>query len=444
MHYMDESHIFLFLVQLLLLLGVARTLGVACQAVKVPALAGEILTGLLLGPTLLGRLSPGLQAALFPAEIIQIAMLDTVSWLGVLFLLLSVGFEVDISRAVFRQGKAALSVGVVGVLIPIAIGIPVFWYLDSSYWGSSATRLSFTLFLAVAGSITAISVVARILRDLSIVKTDVGTLILSACAVNDIFGWILFTFVVALATGSGVDPVRGLLALLGVIGFVALCLSIGGYVLRRAARGVKATRLPETPALLTLISSVGLLCGIITHSLGIHAILGFFLAGVMVGSIEEEITLEQRESLSDTVHAVFVPIFFATIGIKLDFLAHLDFTITALFTLVAIGGKLLGAWIGARLVKVPSRSAALIGIAFTPGGAMEIVVGILALELGLVSQATFVGIVFAALLSSIVVGPLMALWLRRHDGNDGLLSLAGGAAPGSEPAATQGQDELPA
>jgi len=156
-HYLDESHIQLFLVQLLLLLAVARTLGVACQRIKIPALAGEILTGVVLGPTLLGRISPELQSALFPVEVIQMAMLDTVSWLGVFFLLLSVGFEVDVSRAIFRQGKAALSVGIVGVLVPVAVGFPVFWFLDQEYHGPNATRLGFTLFLAVAGSITAIS-----------------------------------------------------------------------------------------------------------------------------------------------------------------------------------------------------------------------------------------------------------------------------------------------
>lgn len=418
MHYLDESHLQLFLVQLSLLLAVARTLGVACQRIKIPALAGEILTGVILGPTLLGRIDPALQQALFPQEIIQAAMLDTVSWLGVFFLLLSVGFEVDVSRAVFRQGKAALSVGIVGVLVPLAVGASVFWFLDASYHGPQATRVGFTLFLAVAASITAISVIARVLRDLEIVKTDLGTLILSACAVNDVFGWILFTFVIALATGGSMDPLRALLALGGVIAFVAVCLSIGGYVLKAAARRVKRTKLPDTPALLTLITSVGLLCGLVTHSLGIHAILGFFLAGVMVGSIEEEITFEQRESLSDTVHAVFVPIFFATIGIKIDFFAHLDLAITVVFTGVAIGGKLFGAWLGARLAGVPPTSSRVVGLAFTPGGAMEIVVGMLALELELVSQSAFVGIVFAALSSSVLVGPLLALYLRSRPGED--------------------------
>ena len=413
MHYLNETHILLFLIQLLLLLSVARTLGVLCKRIGIPALAGEIVTGVLLGPTILGRFMPAVHARLFPPDAIQFAMLDTVAWLGVFFLLLSVGFEVDLTRALLRQGKGALSVGVIGVLIPVAVAFPIFWFVDDGYWGPKASRHSFALFLAVASSITAISVVARVLRDLEIVKTETGRLILSSCAVNDVFGWILFTSVVTLATSGGQAFYRGLLALVGVIAFVAVSLSMGAYVLRHAARRVKATRLPDTAALLTLVTSVGLVCGIVTHAIGIHAILGFYLAGVMVGSVEEEITFEQRESLSDTVHAIFVPVFFSTIGIKVDFFTHIDIVITSLFTIVAVGGKFVGAWMGARLARVPNPAATLVAVAFIPGGAMEIVVGILALELGLVSQTAFVGIIFAALFSSVVVGPLMALWLRR-------------------------------
>ena len=414
MHYLNESHILVFLMQLLLLLSVARTLGVLCTNIKLPALTGEILTGILLGPTILGRIRPDIYNMLFPAEVIQMTMLDTVSWLGVFFLLLSVGFEVDITRAVFRQGKAALLVGIIGVLVPIAVGFPVFWLLDSSYWGEAASHVSFSLFLAVACSITAISVVARVVRDLNLVQSDIGNMIISACAVNDVFGWVLFTFAVTVATGGQLQFVHGLYAIVGVIAFVGVCLSCGKYVLENAASRVRKTNLPDTAALLTLITTVGLVCGIITHLLGIHAILGFYLAGVMAGSIEEEITFAQRESLSDTVHAVFVPIFFATIGIKIDFITNLDPTITVIFTLTAMAGKLIGAWVGALLSGLRSHAAVLIGLAFTPGGAMEIVVGILALELKLIAQPTFVGIVFAAIFSSVIVGPLMAWWQDRY------------------------------
>lgn len=412
MHYLDESHILLFLVQVLVLLGVARTLGALCEWVRVPAIAGEILAGVLLGPTLLGRVSPTFQASLFPHEAAQSTMLETVSWLGVFFLLLASGFHVDV-RDALGKGKTALSVGVVGVLVPIAVAMPVFWMLDERYWGQNADRLGFSLFLAVAASITAISVVARTATDLGLHKRPSGSLALAACAVNDVFGWFLFTVVIALATSSAVNPSQMVLSGLGIVGFVAVCLVLGSRVMGVAARGVLKTNLPQPAALMTLVVTAGLLCGAITQWLGIHAILGFFLAGTMAGSAEG-ISPQLRGSLASTLNAVFVPLFFATLGLKIDFISGMELGITALFTALAVGGKFAGAWLGARLARTTPRMALLLGVAFVPGGAMEIVIGTLAMELQLITEPVFVAIVFAALSSSVLVGPLMAR-VARHD-----------------------------
>jgi len=412
MHILDESHILLFLLQLLVLLGAARTLGALCEEIRVPAIAGEILAGVLLGPTVFGRISADAQRTLFPADAAQGTMLETVSWLGVFFLLLASGFHVDVRRAL-REGRAALLVGIVGVLVPIAIGYPVFATFDASLWGAEANRLSFSLFLAVAASITAISVVARAISDLGLAGSEDGTLALSACAVNDVFGWFLFTIVLSVATASRVDTAGLVWTSLGIVAFVAVCLSIGSRVVGFAARVVLRTSLPQPAALMTLIVTVGLLCGAVTQWLGIHAILGFFLAGTMVGS-SEEVPAALAKSLSATLHAVFVPVFFATLALHIDFVTGMDLGVTAIFTAVAVGGKLFGAWLGARLARLPNGRSVLLGLVFIPGGAMEIVVGALALELELISETVFVAIVFAALASSIVAGPLVARRVRRQ------------------------------
>lgn len=405
MHYLDESHILLFLLQLLVLLGAARTLGAICERFDIPALAGEIFAGVLLGPTLLGRASPDFQAWLFPQDPIQSTMLETVSWLGVFFLLLSSGFHVDVRRAL-KQGKEATSVGIVGVVVPILVGIPAFWALDESYWGENATQLSFVLFLSVAGSITAISVVARAIDDAGLTGHREGTLALSACAVNDIFGWLLFTVVLSIASAESLDVAGVAMTFGAILAFIAAVILIGSRVMGIAAGWVLDTSLPQPAALMTLVVTAGLLCGAITHALGIHAILGFFLAGTMAGSAPN-IPQSLRDSLSETLHAVFVPVFFATLGIQLDFLDGIDFAITALFTAVAVGGKFFGAWIGARLSGVERPTSLLVAAIFVPGGAMEIVIGTLAMELRLISSEVFVAIVFAALVSSIVAGPLI-------------------------------------
>ncbi|MBC8770418.1 cation:proton antiporter [Arenibacter sp. BSSL-BM3] len=411
MHYLNESHILLFIVQILVLLGFARTLGVLCESVKIPALAGEILAGVMLGPTLLGRVSPELQNMLFPPSEPQYIMLETVSWLGVFFLLLASGFHVNVGHAL-RSGRAAILIGIVGVLFPIAVGFPVFSSFDPIYWGDAATAVSFPLFLSVAGSITAISVVARTLGDLGISKTPQASLALSACAINDIFGWLLFTVVLSLVTAHSMSVIDlGGKALL-VIGFIVISIAVGAKILNFAIKRVQATSLPQPAAAQTLIVSVGLLCGAITQWMGIHAILGFFLAGTMAGSAKR-VTEELRNSVSDTLHAIFVPLFFATLGLKIDFLVGLELWPTVIFCTVAILGKFVGAWIGAKLGKQSQQSSVLMGLIFIPGGAMEIVVATLAMELQLIGQTIFVAIVFSALLSSILAGPLIGIQARR-------------------------------
>jgi len=411
MHYLNESHILLFLVQILVLLGLARTLGVLCEFLKIPALAGEILAGVILGPTLLGRVSPDLQNMLFPDSEAQYIMLETVSWLGVFFLLLASGFHVNVGHAL-RSGRAAILIGIVGVLLPIAIGFPVFSTYDPIYWGDAATALSFPLFLSVAGSITAISVVARALGDLGINNTPQASLALSACAINDIFGWLLFTVVLSLVSAHAMSAFDlGGKALL-VIGFIIISIAVGAKVLNYALKKVEATSLPQPAAAQTLIVSVGLLCGAITQWMGIHAILGFFLAGTMAGSAKR-VSENIRNSVSDTLHAIFVPLFFATLGLKIDFLEGLELWPTVIFCIVAILGKFVGAWMGARLGKQSQQSSILMGLIFIPGGAMEIVVATLAIELELIGQAIFVAIVFSALLSSILAGPLIGIQVRR-------------------------------
>lgn len=411
MHYLSESHILLFLIQVLVLLGCARTLSVACEALKIPAIAGEILAGVLLGPTLFGRLAPDLQVLLFPHDEAQLIMLETVSWLGVFFLLLSSGFHVDIRHAV-KSGRAAMLVGIVGVLFPIAVGYPIFNSFDAVYWGEKATRLSFSLFLAVAASITAISVVARALGDLGISKTPEASLSLSACAVNDIFGWFLFTVVMSLVTAHSMSALDLSITAFGIVAFVVLTLVLGGRVLAWALKRVESTSLAQPAAAQTLLVSAGLLCGAITQWLGIHAILGFFLAGTMAGSAKG-VSDSLRNSVSDTLHAIFVPLFFASLGLYIDFFEGLQFWPTVIFCAVAIFGKFIGAWLGALLGKQNQQTSILIGLIFIPGGAMEIVVATLALELELIGQAIFVAIVFAALASSILAGPLIGWQAKR-------------------------------
>ncbi len=410
-HYLSDEQIRLFLVQLLVLLGTAKILGGIARRYGSPALAGEILAGILLGPTVFGRLSPNLQCQLFPPEPVQRSMMETLSWFGVLFLLLITGFEVKASTA-WRQGRAALSVGVIGVIVPLALGLAVFAFLPDSYWGPAASRLSFSLFLATAASISALTVIARVLHDLDIVKSDLGLVLLSGYVVNDLLGWLVFTVAMGLASQAKVDWGGSLVVLVQVAVFATICLTSGSRVAGSATRWLKRQPLPQPATVLAFITCLGVLCGIITLSLGIQAILGFFLAGVMAGNTPE-ISERERDIISQLVHAIFVPIFFASLGLHIDFVSSIDIVLLLVFTTVAVGGKFVGAWLGARLGRMPPTECVAVGVAFIPGGAMEVILGLLALELALITPAVFVAIVFAALASSVAVGPLLARALHR-------------------------------
>jgi len=412
-HYLSEEHIYLFLIQVLLLLSFAKLLSGLIQRWGWPALVGEILCGVIFGPTIFGRILPGLHATIFPADIIQQNMLETVAWFGVLFLLLVTGFEVRLS-SVWKQGKAAVTIGMVGVVTPILIGLLVFYWVPESYWGPHASRAIFTLFLSTAAAISAIPVIAKILHDLEILKSDLGLTTISAFVINDILGWIVFAAVLGMAaTHTLITSNPPLRIFFEILLFGAICLTIGSKIIGKFTQWIKKSPLPQTATILTLITCLGMLCGIITQWIGIHAILGFFLAGIMAGNTTE-ISERSREIISQLVHAIFVPLFFVSIGLKIDFIGNLDLFMIVLFTLVAIVGKFLGAWLGGKWARMSPEDAVSIGIAHIPGGAMEIIIGLLALEMELISHVVFVAIVFAAVLSSILVGPLLAWSLDRR------------------------------
>jgi len=378
-----------------------------------PALVGEILCGIVLGPTILGRLLPGVHAALFPPDVVQHSMLETISWFGVLFLLLVTGFEIKLS-SVWKQGRSSMIIGTVGVFVPIILGCLIFFWFPATTWGASANRLIFTLFLSTAAAISAIPVIAKILHDLEILKSDLGLTTLSAFVVNDILGWLIFTMVLGLAaTTATSDVVHPLRTFFEITLFGAVCLTVGSRGVGRLSRWIKQTPLPQTGAVLTLITCLGLLCGIITQWIGIHAILGFFLAGIMAGNTGE-ISAQTRDIISQIVHAIFVPIFFVSIGIRIDFIQNFNIVIVLIFSFVAVFGKYIGAWLGGILSRMPREDAVSIGIAHIPGGAMEIIIGILAYEMQLISEQVFVAIIFAAVVSSVAVGPFLAWSIKRR------------------------------
>lgn len=407
-----EHHLLVFLLQVLLLLGLARGLGEVLRHWGHPSLVGEILVGICLGPTLLGRFASELQPMLFPDDVVQRTMLATVSWFGVLFLLLETGLEVDVSAA-WRQRGPALKVGIIGILVPLALGFGCSLWLAEQYMVNPAHRLTFALFLSTIMSISAMAVMARVLHDLDLIKSDLGLLTLCGYAVNDILAWVIFSLLLAFTTQSSVALSTIAFFLCITIAFTAACLTLGRRLVDQAIAAI-TTGLPrQQGTVLTFVCCLGLLIGCITQGMGLNALFGFFLAGVMAGEARA-LSERTRQILSQMVHAVFVPLYFAGIGLWLDFLTNFDLRLIVFVTVVSIVGKFVGARLGTLGTTLSREDRLSIGIAFTPGGVTEIILAQVALENHIFTEPVFVAIVISAIASALFVGPVLLWSIRRR------------------------------
>ncbi len=410
-HYLNEEHIFLFLLQVFVLLGLARGLGEVFRRFNQPSITAEILVGVLVGPTILGRYVPAVYTYLFPADLIQQNMLETVAWFGILFFLLNSGLEMDFSSA-WRQRGDAMKISITDVILPMIIAFVPCLFLSQKYMGDPDQRLLFCVFIATIMTISALPVTARVLGSLNLYKTELGFLIMCALSLNDILGWVIFTLVLGFVTQGSIELTTVVLILVMTIAFTLVCLTVGRRFTNHTIKVIHRKKLPEPGTSLTFVSLLGILCGAITVRIGIHALFGFFIAGMMAGEAAA-LPEKTRSVISQMVHAIFIPLFFAAIGLKIDFFQNFDLFLTAFIFIIGVGGRFLGAWIGTRFTKQSRANRYLIAIAHTPGGEMQIVVSILALEYGLITEPVFVSIIFGAVLSSMTLGPWMHQAIRK-------------------------------
>jgi Kef-type K+ transport system membrane component KefB len=406
MHHLTESNIFIFLIQVILLLGCSKFLGELFRRAHQPTITAELLVGIFLGPTILGRFFPAAFQHLFPADPIQQTMLQTVAWFGVLFLLLETGIEIDFSSA-WRQRGAALVIALADIAVPMLIGLIVFSNIPEHYLPDPNKKLIFILFMATTMTISAMPITARVLHDLKLQKTDLGFLIMSALSVNDIIGWVIFSLVLGMFTYTGVQMDNLFLMFALTIGFTFICLSFGRHVTDIIIGKMKKWKMPEPGSSLTFISLLGMLCGAVMHKLGTHALFGFFIAGIMVGEAKA-LSEKTRQVIAQMVYAIFVPLFFASIGLRVDFLKNFDLFLVIIVFCVGVSGKFLGAWLGAYYARISKSNRLPVAIAHISGGMMEIVVSLIALEYHLISETIFIALVLGAVGSSIILGP----WLN--------------------------------
>ena len=406
-----SSHaILVLLLQLTALLALARVLAELMRRVGQPAVIGELLAGIVLGPTVLGHFAPDLFIRLFPQEVSQFHLLEVVSWLGMVLLLLLTGLETDL-RVVRSMGRAALMASVFGMVVPFAAGMALGWTLPDRFLADPGQRGVFAAFIATAMAISALPVIAKILIDLDLIKRDVGVVILSAGVVDDTTGWLVLSIIAGVATAGTFSPGRLGLTLGALAGFLAVARWVAYPLFERLLRYVYE-RVALTGADLTLILCFTFVSAAATEAIGVHAVFGGFVMGLLVRQVPR-VKAASLRTLETFVLALLSPIFFAYVGLKVDLWALRGWGLPLGVLAVAVAGKMVGCYAGGRLGRMPHWQALALGFGMNARGGMGLIVALIGLSLGLLTQEMFATIVLVAVVTSFMAPLLLKAVLSK-------------------------------
>ncbi len=415
------------LYQLIVILLATRLVTVVVRRLGQTDVSGEILAGLLLGPSLLGALFPSFTHELFPASTGPI--FTGLAQVGLIFLMFQIGLEFEFRRHLGGNRRSIVLISLVGLAVPFAMG-----YLSAPWFHARLSEpvplLGFQLFFAVAMSITAIPVLGRILMELRLSHTRTAALTIGAAAIDDVSGWIILGAISLLVKGAfswgwAVPRLAGLVAYLALVFFVIrkpLRRAIADHLARFG--GMRLTFVPYMVILLFVSAAI-------TSNLGVFAIIGGFVIGVAVHD-NRQFVEEWKRRVSPIVWVFFLPIFFAYTGLRTDIGAIRGWSglVTLLLVLaVAFVSKFGGAFVAARLVGEGHRSALTIGVCMNTRGLMELIVLNIGKDLGLLPTDIFSMLVIMALVSTFMATPLIR-WLMKGQESR--------ATPLGEPAGARG------
>lgn len=397
-------HLPTLLVQIGVILALARLVGWIFRKIHQPQVMGEMVAGILLGPTLLGWIAPGISAALFPPQ--SLGYLSTLSQAGLLIFMFLVGLELDLNLLKSRR-RITLITSYSSIAAPFLLGILLAFYLYPNLADESVSFANFALFIGTAMSITAFPVLARILAERKLLHTQLGTVAIACAAVDDVTGWILLSVVVLLARSVGAG-ISLWVTLIGTAIFIALMV-FGVRRLFYRLEAVYKKRGAVTQDMLTIILLLVLASSWVTEQLGIHALFGAFLAGAILPK-HDGLVHALGEKLNDLTVVLFLPLFFAFIGLRTSLGLLRDgnmWFFCGLIIVVAIAGKFGGSALSARLTGMPWREAGALGILVNTRGLMELVLLNIGLEIGVISPALFTMLVLMALVTTFMTAPLL-------------------------------------
>ncbi len=402
------------LIQISVLLVTARLFGELSQKIGQPAVLGEIFAGIVLGPSLLGNLFPFIHGWIIPVTENQINLLEVITLIGAMFLLLITGLETDL-QLIKHHAKKTFGIAFGELPFSLACGFAFGLLIPTSFLVDPDQRIVFALFIAIAISLSAIPVIAKVLLDLKLIRRDIGQITLAVGMFDDAVAWILLSIVLGLIGGEAVNFGTISYSFLKVILFVVLSFSIGKFIMKYLLN-FTLNRISIRDKVLTLIMVFTFVLGAIVQAIGLEAVLGAFIAGI-VFSQSPAVPKDSIDKLEGMTFGIFAPIFFASAGLKVNIIDLFKpelMLIGAGIITVAILSKFIGAYIGARFfAKTDHWTALSFGAGLNARGAIQIIVATIGLSFGILSEEIYSLIIITAVFTSLMA-PVMLRWTLSH------------------------------
>ena len=409
-----ETLLVSILVQLVVMIGAARIMNLLFRRCHQPGVIGEIVAGLLLGPSLFGHFCPSLSTAIFGARPAPAIMI--LSQIGLILLMFQIGMSFEFGQLrEARARRALLPIASVSVAVPFGLGL---WlgHISAPVFAGAVAAPVYALFCGVAMAITAVPILGRILTEYGLIRHELGVLAISAAALNDVAGWLLLATVSAIATAT-FAPAQTALQMTCVLGFALVCV----WLLRPAARwllNAYPTHNGEVPPTLMAIMLIAVfILGMITFKLGIFGIFGGFVGGLLVHH-DQAFVAAWRRQVGTFVLVFFLPVFFTYSGLHTNLLGLVsgtDWLWLLIFMAVSILGKIIPVTLVSRLAGYSSQAALLLGVLMNTRALMELIVLNIGLETGFLPQKIFTMLVIMAVVTTLMTGPLLKFLMPKLD-----------------------------
>lgn len=403
-----------FILQIVLIILASQLCAFLLKKIGQPAVMGEIIAGILLGPSLLGKLSPEISAFIFPPS--SLGNLHLLSQIGLILFMFVIGMELDMD-IIRKKASATVFISLAGIILPYCLGIWIAYYLYPSFGINNIPFYAFALFMGIAMSITAFPVLARVTQERSLMGTRLGNISLSAAAFGDIIAWCLLAFVIAIARAGSFSS--SIYTIVAVIAYIIVMLFVMRPLLKRLGSRKAAGRVVDRSTI-AIAFIVLLLSAYCCEIIGVHALFGAFFAGVIMPD-----ELDFRKGLigkiEDVALVLLLPLFFVFTGLRtqIGLLTDTSLLLTCLLiTVLAIAGKMGGSIIAARIAGENMKDSLAIGALMNTRGLVELVVLNIGYDLGIFSAPMFTILVVMALATTLMTSPLLDLINRIYKNRD--------------------------